>query len=180
MVPSATGGPDPLVSRRATNGLDHPITIEKPVLRAFTGASAGGTDLRCAGHHALSANSAALRFRPPMLAAGTAIITTALFLTDFVAARSLSGEKASLPESVIRDTSAIVEDDTAPNALTHRESGLIDLTDNMPVSGLSGEPGDTRDYYIDVGAGTRTLVVTLDVGSGDPDLYVSQIFPPSA
>ena len=82
----------------------------------------------------------------------------------------------------MRDPSALVKDNTAPNALSLRESGLTELTANIPVSALSAEPGDTKDYYIDIGAGTsaRTLVLTLDVGTGDPDLYAGQNFPPSA
>ena len=82
----------------------------------------------------------------------------------------------------MRDPSALLEDNTAPNALSPRESGLTELTTNVPVSALAGEPGDTKDYYVDISAGTsaRTLVLTLDVGTGDPDLYAGQNFPPSA
>ena len=82
----------------------------------------------------------------------------------------------------MRDPSAPVEDNTAPNALFLRESGVIELTANIPVSALSGEPSDTKDYYIDIGAetSTRTLLLTLDVGTGDPDLYAGQNYPPSA
>ena len=76
------------------------------------------------------------------------------------------------------DTRTIIEDNSAPSAISIRESGLIELTD-MPVSGLSGETGDTKDYYMDIGAGVSTLVVTLEVSTGDPDLYVGRTFPPS-
>ena len=114
-----------------------------------------------------------------MRAVGTAIIAAALFLTDFVAAQSLSGKPGLLSESVMRGTSSIVGNNSVPSAFSLRESGLIELTANMPVSELSGEAGDTKDYYIDVGADARTLVVTLDVSTGDPDLYVGRIFPPS-
>ena len=79
----------------------------------------------------------------------------------------------------MKDPSAPIVDNTAPSALSLRESGLIELTANLPVTGLSGEIGDRKDYFIDVGVGAQTLVVTLDVSSGDPDLYVGQIFPPS-
>ncbi|MDA8731755.1 pre-peptidase C-terminal domain-containing protein [Luminiphilus sp.] len=99
-------------------------------------------------------------------------------MTDFVAAQSLSEKSALLSAPVMKDTSTLVEDNSAPSAISLRESGLIELTD-MPVSGLSGETGDTKDYFIDVGAGAQTLVVTLDVSSGDPDLYVGRTFPPS-
>ena len=118
-----------------------------------------------------------------MRAVWTAIIIAALFLTDFVAAQSLSGKPALLSESVMRGTSTLVGDNSSLSAKSLRESGLIELFANMPVSGLSGEAGDTKDYYIDIetdiGAAARTLVVTLDVSTGDPDLYVGQTFPPS-
>lgn len=78
-----------------------------------------------------------------------------------------------------RDTSTISEDNSASSAISLLESGLVELTD-MPVGGLSGETGDTKDYYIDIGPGVSTLVVTLDVSTGDPDLYVGRIFPASA
>ncbi|MDA8679831.1 M43 family zinc metalloprotease [Luminiphilus sp.] len=113
-----------------------------------------------------------------MRAVGTAIITAALFLTDFVAAQSLSEKSALLSAPVMKDTSTLVGDNSAPSAISLRESGLIELTD-MPVSGLSGETGDTKDYYMDIGAGISTLVVTLEVSTGDPDLYVGRTFPPS-
>ena len=109
---------------------------------------------------------------------GIAIITTAFFSSDFVAAQSLSGKPALLSESMTRDISTISDDNSASSAISLRESGLIELTD-MPVGGLSGETGDTKDYYIDIGPGVSTLVVTLDVSTGDPDLYVGRIFPAS-
>ena len=118
-----------------------------------------------------------------MRAVGIAIITTAFFSSDFVAAQSLSEKSALLSESVTESTSTIVGYNSAPSSIFLRESGLIELTDNMPVDGLSGETGDTKDYYIDIetdiGAGANTLVVTLNVSTGDPDLYVGRIFPPS-
>ena len=100
-----------------------------------------------------------------MRAVRTAIIIAALFLTDFVAAQSLSEKSALLSAPVMKDTSTLVEDTSAPSAIFVRESGLVELTANIPVSGLSGEAGDTKDYYIDIetdiGAGANTLVVTL-------------------
>ena len=156
--------------------------MKEAVLRAFTRRSADGTAFRGARRSALSAGGTPPSFRLPVHAVGTTIITTALLLTNSVAAQSVSEATALLSESVMRDPSAPVEDNTAPNALFLRESGVIELTANIPVSALSGEPSDTKDYYIDIGAetSTRTLLLTLDVGTGDPDLYAGQNYPPSA
>lgn len=147
------------------------------MLRAFTETSVFGAAFRCARQCALFSNRRAPCFRLPVRAMGIAIITTAFFSSDFVAAQSLSGKSALLSESVMKDASTIIEDHSVPSAISLRESGLIELTD-MPVGGLSGETGDTKDYYIDIAAGIKTLVVTLDVSTGDPDLYVGRTFPP--
>ena len=52
------------------------------------------------------------------------------------------------------------------------------LTSGVPVTNLSGNQGENFHYYIDVPAGADELTITLDVGSGDPDMYVDTSFPP--
>ena len=149
------------------------------MLRPFTDILVCGRTLRCARWGAVLANRRALCFRLPRIAVGTAIITAAFFWNDFVAAQSVIEEPALLPKSVMEVTDTLVEGNSAPSATFSRESGLIELTANLPVTGLSGEIGDRKDYFIDVGVGAQTLVVTLDVSTGDPDLYVGRTFPPS-
>ena len=52
------------------------------------------------------------------------------------------------------------------------------LENGVPVSGVSGAYGETRDYYVDVPANTSSLKVSLEVVDGDPDLYVDTTYPP--
>ena len=52
------------------------------------------------------------------------------------------------------------------------------LTSGVAVNNLSGNQGENFDYYIDVPAGVDELTINLDVGSGDPDMYVDTSFPP--
>ncbi len=46
------------------------------------------------------------------------------------------------------------------------------LSNDVPVSNLSGAAGSQRYFKISVPAGRPSLVVTLSGGSGDADLYV--------
>jgi hypothetical protein len=130
------------------------------VLRAFIRASICRTAFRCAPS-GLFADRTATCSWVPRYAVGIAIITTAFFSSDFVAAQSLSGRPALLSESMTRDTSTISEDNSASSAISLLESGLVELTD-MPVGGLSGETGDRKDYYIDI---ERTSVPELTLWS---------------
>ena len=50
-------------------------------------------------------------------------------------------------------------------------AGDIVLTNNVPVSGLSGAAGSQKYFKIDVPAG-RTLSFRLSGGTGDADMYV--------
>ncbi len=50
--------------------------------------------------------------------------------------------------------------------------GDVVLTNNTPVTGLSGAVNNQQFFRIDVPAGQASLVVTLAGGTGDPDLYV--------
>ena len=60
------------------------------------------------------------------------------------------------------------------------ESTYLDgqLTSASAVSNISANQGENLDYYIDVPAGIDALIISLDVGSGDPDMYVDTSFPP--
>ena len=53
-------------------------------------------------------------------------------------------------------------------------SGVTALTNNVPLSGLSGSTGSKRVYKITVPAGQTSLVIKMDGGSGDADLYVKR------
>ncbi len=48
------------------------------------------------------------------------------------------------------------------------------LTDNVPVTGLSGAAGSEVYYKIDVPTGQGELHVSISGGTGDCDLYVKQ------
>ncbi len=48
----------------------------------------------------------------------------------------------------------------------------IELTDGVPVSGLSGDAGSEVDYRIAVPAGQGELEISISGGTGDCDLYV--------
>ena len=65
---------------------------------------------------------------------------------------------------------------TASSAVT--PAALDALTSGVAVSGLSGDEGSDRIFYIDVPAGAAKLTVALTVPSGDPDLYVDTTNPP--
>ena len=46
------------------------------------------------------------------------------------------------------------------------------LQNNVPVTGLSGASGSTKNYTVAIPAGARNLVISISGGSGDADLYV--------
>jgi hypothetical protein len=46
------------------------------------------------------------------------------------------------------------------------------LSNNVPVTGLSGATGAQASYTIAVPAGQTSLTVTISGGTGDADLYV--------
>jgi hypothetical protein len=50
--------------------------------------------------------------------------------------------------------------------------GTAVLTDNVPVSNISGATGSEQFWVMDVPAGKDSLVFTIAGGSGDADLYV--------
>jgi hypothetical protein len=55
----------------------------------------------------------------------------------------------------------------------------IELTDGVPVSGLSGDDGSEVDYKIVVPAGQGELEISISGGTGDCDLYVRYDLPPT-
>ena len=55
-------------------------------------------------------------------------------------------------------------------SLVHRMA--VQLTNGVPVTGLSGAAGEELAFTLDVPAGARDLVVRLRGGTGDADLYV--------
>lgn len=58
------------------------------------------------------------------------------------------------------------------------ESTISPLQDNVPVGPLSGDAGSNQDFSFEVLEGTGRLEVTLEVDSGDPDIFVDTTFPP--
>jgi hypothetical protein len=54
---------------------------------------------------------------------------------------------------------------------------LRELTSGVPESGLSGDEGSDQYFFIDVPTGASKLIVSLSVGTGDPDIYVDTSFP---
>ena len=65
---------------------------------------------------------------------------------------------------------------SASNAVTL--ASLEELASGVAVSGLSGAEGSDQYFFIDVLAGVDNLIISLDVNSGDPDIYVDTDFPP--
>jgi subtilisin family serine protease len=65
---------------------------------------------------------------------------------------------------------------SASNAIT--PASLEELASGVAVSGLSGAEGSDQYFFIDVLAGVDNLIISLDVNSGDPDIYVDTKFPP--
>ena len=61
---------------------------------------------------------------------------------------------------------------------TQQSASADQLTSGETVAGLSGAEGSDRYYFIDVPENVDRLTVTLEVGSGDPDIYVDTSFPP--
>ena len=55
---------------------------------------------------------------------------------------------------------------------------LQELTSGIAVTGLSGATDSDQYYFIDVPAGATALTVSLDVDSGDPDIYLDTNNPP--
>ncbi len=55
----------------------------------------------------------------------------------------------------------------------------IELTDGVPVAGLSGADGSQVDYKIVVPAGQGELEISISGGTGDCDLYVRYDQPPT-
>ena len=53
-----------------------------------------------------------------------------------------------------------------------------ELVSGVAVSGLSGAEDSDQYFFVDVLAGVESLIVSLDVDSGDPDIYVDTDFPP--
>src|SRR6185503_12165419 len=48
----------------------------------------------------------------------------------------------------------------------------VPLTNNVPVTGISGATGDLKYYKLDVPSGASNLRFTISGGTGDADLYV--------
>jgi hypothetical protein len=63
-------------------------------------------------------------------------------------------------------------------AVNQQSSSADQLVSGVSATGLSGAEGSAQYYFIDVPAGASSLTVSLDVGSGDPDIYVDTSFPP--
>jgi len=57
---------------------------------------------------------------------------------------------------------------------------IQELASGVAVTALSGAINSDQYYFIDVPANVESLTVTLDVASGDPDIYVDTSFPPSS
>ena len=57
--------------------------------------------------------------------------------------------------------------------------GPIEITDGVPLAGLSGAAGSETDYRIVVPAGTGELEISISGGTGDCDLYVRHDGPPT-
>ncbi|MDA0630120.1 MAG: fibronectin type III domain-containing protein [Proteobacteria bacterium] len=55
---------------------------------------------------------------------------------------------------------------------------IEELVSGVAVSGLSGAEGSDQYFFIDVSDGAPSLTVSLEVDSGDPDIYISKVFPP--
>lgn len=58
------------------------------------------------------------------------------------------------------------------------ESAITPLQDGVSTPALSGATGSNQDFSFEVVQGTGRLEVTLEVASGDPDIFVDVTFPP--
>jgi hypothetical protein len=65
---------------------------------------------------------------------------------------------------------------SASNAVT--PVYMRELASGVAVRGLSGAEGSDQYFFIEVSSGVESLIVSLDVDSGDPDIYVDTEFPP--
>ncbi|MBT6037778.1 MAG: hypothetical protein HOH17_00805 [Halieaceae bacterium] len=81
------------------------------------------------------------------------------------------GERGIATNSVSNSASS-----SASNAVT--PASVEELASGVAVSELSGAEGSDQYFFIDVLAGVDNLIVSLDVNSGDPDIYVDTNFPP--
>ena len=81
-------------------------------------------------------------------------------------------------------TFTVIATNSVGNSASSRASSAVtpasveELVSSVAVSGLSGAEDSDQYFFIDVLAGVESLIVSLDVDSGDPDIYVDTDFPP--
>jgi vibriolysin len=89
--------------------------------------------------------------------------------SNFVAAKACTEQKASAAElaSVTAAWEAVGVGGAPPPP-----PPTVTLTNDVPVSNLSGTTGDVKNYKLTVPTGQASLVFTTSGGTGDVDLYV--------
>lgn len=65
------------------------------------------------------------------------------------------------------------------NALNCHVSGIIDISNDTPITGVTGTTGSWYYYRLSVPANQGSLAFAIEGGSGDADLYVKHGAPPT-